>query len=68
MFFTKNLFAVPLKNVNLNYYCQVLQVSPHRIKGGLLDKGYLSVCNRYHDLLMSMNLSDTAILNIKGSD
>ena len=28
-----------------------------------------NVCNRYHDLLMmSMNLRDIAILNIKGSD
>ena len=28
-----------------------------------------NVCNRYHDLLMiSMNLNDIAILNIKGSD
>ena len=28
-----------------------------------------NICNRYHDLLMmSMNLSDIAILNIKGSD
>ena len=26
------------------------------------------VCNRYHDLLMSMNLSNIAILNITGSD
>ena len=37
-----------------------------------LNKGFkfqLSVCNRCHDLLMmSMNLSDIAILNIKGSD
>ena len=27
-----------------------------------------NVCNRCHDLLMSMNLSDIAILNIKGSN
>ena len=27
-----------------------------------------NVCNRYHDLLMSMNLSDTAILEIKNAD
>ena len=28
-----------------------------------------NVCNRYHDLLMlSINLSDIALLNIKGSD
>ena len=37
-----------------------------------LDKGFKSqpnVCNRYHDLLMiSMNLSDIAILNIKSTD
>ena len=39
---------------------------------GILNKGLKfqpSVCNRCHDLLMtSMNLSDIAILNIKGSD
>ena len=37
-----------------------------------LDKGFKfqpNVCNRCHDLLMmSMNLSDIAILNIQGSD
>ena len=37
-----------------------------------LNKGFtfqLNVCNRYHDLLMiSRNLSNIAILNIKGSD
>ena len=37
-----------------------------------LDKGFKfqpNVCNRYHDLLMiSMNLSDIAILNIKSTD
>ena len=27
------------KNLNLNYYCQVLLVSPHRFKGGLSGKG-----------------------------
>ena len=27
-----------------------------------------NVCNRCHDLFMSMNLSDIAILNIKGYD
>ena len=27
-----------------------------------------NVCNRCHELLMSMNFSDIAILNIKGSD
>ena len=27
-----------------------------------------NVCNRCHDLLISINLSDIAILNIKGSD
>ena len=27
-----------------------------------------NVCNRCHDLSMSVNLSDIAILNIKGSD
>ena len=32
-------------------------------------KFQLNVCNRCHDLLMiSLNLSDIAILNIKGSD
>ena len=37
-----------------------------------LDKGFKfqpNICNRYHDLLMiSMNLSDIAILNIKSTD
>ena len=37
-----------------------------------LDKGFKfqpNICNRYHDLLMiSMNLSDIAILNIKSAD
>ena len=37
-----------------------------------LNKGFKfqsNICNRYHDLLMmSMNLSNIAILNIKGSD
>ena len=37
-----------------------------------LNKGFKfqpNVCNRCHDLLMmSMNLSDIAILNVKGSD
>ena len=36
-----------------------------------LNKGFKfqpNVCNRCHDLLMSMNLSDIAILNITGSD
>ena len=36
------------------------------------NKGFkfqIYVCNKFHDLLMiSMNLSDTAILNITGSD
>ena len=27
-----------------------------------------NVCNRCHDLLMSVNLSDIAILNVRGSD
>ena len=34
---------MPLKNLNLNYYCQVLQVSPYRINDGLSDKGCQSV-------------------------
>ena len=41
--FNAKRFAVSLKNLNLNYYCQVLQVSPHRINGGLSDKGCSSV-------------------------
>ena len=35
------------------------------------DKGFSfqpHTCNRWHDLLMSRKLSDTAILNIKGTD
>ena len=35
IFLIKNFFSVPLKNLNLNYYCQVLQVSPDSINGGL---------------------------------
>ena len=31
-------------------------------------KFQLNVCNRCHDLLMSMDLSDIVILNIEGSD
>ena len=45
--FNAKRFAVSLKNLNLNYYCQVLQVSTvlkfHRINGGLSDKGCSSV-------------------------
>ena len=34
-----------------------------------IDKGFKFQCNRCHDLLiMSMNLSNIVILNIKGSD
>ena len=36
-----------------------------------LNKGFKfppNVCNKCHDLLMSMNLNDIAILNIKGPD
>ena len=36
-----------------------------------LDKGFKfqpNVCNGCHDLLMSMNFNDIAILNIKGAD
>ena len=41
--FNANLFAVPLKNLNLNYYFQILQFFSHRINGGLSDKGCSSV-------------------------
>ena len=34
----------------------------------MYQKSVIYVCNRCHDLLMSMNMSDIAILNIKGSD
>ena len=34
----------------------------------LMTAGLPYVCNKWHDILMSMNLSDIAILNIKGSD
>ena len=37
MFLTQNFFCVP-ENLNLNYYCQVLLVSPHRLNGGLSRK------------------------------
>ena len=43
IFFTQNFLLWLLKNLNLNYYCQALQVSPHRINGGLSDKGCSSV-------------------------
>ena len=43
IFLTKKTYAVLLKNLNLNFCCQVLQVSPHRINGGLSDKGFSSV-------------------------
>ena len=36
-----------------------------------LNKGFkfqLNICNKCHDLLMSMNLSNIAILNIKSAD
>ena len=36
-----------------------------------LNKGFKfepNIRNRYHDLMMSMNLSDIAILNIKSAD
>ena len=42
IFLTLNFF-VPLKNLNLNYYCQVPWVSPYCINGGLSDKGFSSV-------------------------
>ena len=49
-----------LKKCGICHYCY------------FLNKGFKvqpDVCNACHDLLMmSMNLSDTAILNIKGSD
>ena len=34
---------MPLKNLKLSYYYQVLYVSPHSINDGLSDKGYSSV-------------------------
>ena len=42
IFLTLNFF-VPLKNLNLNYYCQVAWVSSYCINGGLSDKGFSSV-------------------------
>ena len=48
------------KECDVCYYCYFLNFS---------FKLQPIVCNRYHDLLMiSMNLNNTAILNIKGSD
>ena len=48
------------KECDICHYCFFLNVS---------FKLQPNVCNRFHDLLMiSMNLSDIAILNIKGSD
>ena len=49
-----------LKECNICHYCCFLSFS---------FKFQSNVCNRCHDLLMmSMNLSDIAILNIKGSN
>ena len=48
------------KKCDICHYCYFLNLS---------FKFQPNVCNRYYDLLMmSMNLSDIAILNIKGSD
>ena len=43
IFLTKKRFAVYLKNLNLNYYYQVLQVSPHYMNDDLSDKRCSSV-------------------------
>ena len=47
------------KECDICHYCYFLNYS---------FKFQPNVCNRCHDLLMSMNLSNIAILNIKGSD
>ena len=44
---------------NVCHYCYFLNYS---------FKFEPNVCNRCHDLLMSFNLSDIAVINIKGSD
>ena len=50
----------PSKECDICHYCYFLNYS---------FKFQPNVCNRCHDLLMMfMNLSDIAILNIKGSD
>ena len=41
IFLTQNVLLCPWKN--LIFYCQVLQVSSHRINGGLSEKGCWSV-------------------------
>ena len=47
------------KECDIHHYCHFLNKA---------FKFQPNVCNGYYDLLMSMNLSDIAILNIKGSD
>ena len=47
------------KECDIRHYCHFLNKA---------FKFQPNVCNGYYDLLMSMNLSDIAILNIKGSD
>ena len=59
IFLTLNFF-VPLKNLNLNYYCQVPWVSPYCINGGLSDKGFSSVPPPHrHCLFPSLIFSPT---------
>ena len=47
------------KECDIRHYCHFLNKA---------FKFQPNVCNGYYDLLMSMNLSDIAILNIKGAD
>ena len=51
---------------------KLIHIILYLYKKPFLDKGFKfqpNVCNGCHDLLtMSMNLSDIALLNIKGSD
>ena len=47
---------------------QVHQKNAIFVTTGIFLKFQPNVCSRSHDLLMSMKVSDIAILNIKGSD
>ena len=66
--FNTKLFAMPINNLNLNYHCQVLQVSPHRINGGFSDKGCSSVPSASPPLpllLLDMQPHQTVIFKMR---
>ena len=69
-----------MSNINILYFdridvseeTDVKETANHKtVIFGTVNKGFKFqpyICKRCHDLLMSMNLSDIAILNIKRSD